>query len=274
MESSVRYVQLPNAGQKPALCFRGSKTAYAVINFGTIHTIDLSLKDYDKATRVKSTRAGGEDYSPLAFREAFLRMIQKQSLRVTNRAKLLLEEGAHLKADAELPHEEVLPLPGETNDEEETVEVGLDKNDNVTIDGKSPPDLPKAPRKLPKRINREGKAEEPLIVGTRSPHETTVKRTNGRVGAPRAGDLPRKPVPLAPLPNRAAETVRKDVQAKAKRVSTEGKTLVAALASEAGLSQQPCRVKLRAAGLRAPYDEKNEAACRKALGLPLKGVKK
>lgn len=269
MESSVRYIQLPGAGQKPALCFRGSKSAYAVVNQGgRVRSVEIDLKDYDKAVHVKSTANGGDDYSPVAFREAVLRIIQRAGSSVTQRAQMLLDKGAYLKPDDALPEEEPMPMP---KDEEETVEVGVNEEGDVTIDGKSHKDKDKPKvRKLPKRISREGKAED---APPRKPVEATPpKRVNGSAGTPRQADPGRKPAALLPLPRKPAETAKKTGSAKASR-GTGGKTLVSVLAAEAGLAQQPCRVKLRAAGFRAPYEEKNINEYRKALGLAVKGKK-
>ena len=262
MESSVRYVQLPNAGHKPALCFRGSKSAYAIINHGTIRTIEIDLKDYDKAQRVKSTKNGGEDYSPVAFAEAIARIAQRTA--ITARAQVLLEKGFALAPEDPLPSEEVMPVP--KNEEDETV---AQDSETTVADDETPKPKAKMVRKAARRINSEGKAEVPerQPLGVLPPG----KRANGSAGTPRQADRP-KPGPLLPTKSvRGAEGTKKEAKPAAKRGGA--KTLVAALAAEAGLAQQPCRVKLRAAGLRAPYDEKNEAACRKALGLPTKGKK-
>lgn len=263
MESSVRYVQLPGAGQKPALCFRGSKFAYAIINEGgKIRSVEVDLKDYDKSVHVKSTKNGGEDYSPTAFREAILRIIQRAGSSVTVRAQTLLDKGAYLKPDEALPEEEPMP----TLKEDEYVEGEDERTEEETPAEETKPKV----RKLPKRINRQGKAEEPP---PRKPVEASPpKRVNGSAGAPRSADPARKPTALLPLPSKSTAAAKGKTTAKASRGGS-GKTLVSMLAAEAGLAQQPCRVKLRAAGLRAPYDEKNEAACRKALGLSVKGKK-
>jgi hypothetical protein len=259
MESSVRYIQLPNAGQKPALCFRGSKTAYAVINArdGVIRTVEINLKDYDKAQRVKSTKNGGEDYSPTAFAEAITRMSLTRV--ITARAKLLLEKGFSLSSDDTLlPEEEPMPTPKDEQEEDFEAKHSIEGAEEVA-------ERPRV-RKLPKKT-REGKAKaEPAA----KPAETGgAKRLNGSAGAPRQADRTPRPTPIAPLPSKPAGSAKAKTAAKASRGGS-GKTLVSILASEAGLAQQPCRVKLRGAGLRAPYDEKNEAACRKALGLPVK----
>lgn len=273
MESSVRYVQLPNAGQKPALCFRGSNNAYAIINLdGVIRTLDLDLKDYDKSQRVKSTKNGGEDYSPRAFADALERMSKDR--RITTRAKTLLSEGFTLKPDDPLPEEEIMAVRKETDDEEilglSVYEIG-----DVKMGEQSHKDKPKVRRLGPKRINREGQAETPyakLADAIMHGDAGGKKRLNGSTGAPRSADPPRKPTPLAPLPKKAPESTKTKPLAKASR-GNAARTLVSVLASELGIAEQPCRVRLRAAGMRAPYDGKNEVECRKALGLPTKGKK-
>lgn len=264
MESSVCYVQLPNAGQKPALCFRGSKTAYAVINGsdGVIRTIEIDLKDYDKAQRVKSTKNGGEDYSPMAFAEAINRMAKSRS--ITARARLLLDQGAYLKPDDTLPAEEVISMPKNDDKSEDGPDNGETFKEFFSVPAKS------KVRKLPKRINREGKAED---ASPRKPVEATPpKRVNGSAGTPRQADPARKPAPILPILSKAAGAAKKPNKTKVSRRSG-GKTLVSTLAAEAGLAQQPCRVKLRAAGFRAPYEEKNLNEYRKALGLTPRGKK-
>lgn len=270
MESSVRYVQLPGAGQKPALCFRGSKTAYAVVNEGgKIRSFEIDLPQYDKSVHVKSTKNGGEDYSPSAFREAVLRIIQRAGSSVTARAQLLLDKGAYLKPDEALPEEEAMPMPKDEENEELTPDVQEAEGNHAIVKTRV--------RKLPKRINREGKAEEPKrkpspSAGIRAADADPPKRTNGSAGPPRSADPTRKPAPILPLPRKTAESAKTGAEAKAKRTGS-GKTLVSMLASELGIAQQPCRVKLRAAGFRAPYEEKNINEYRKALGLSVKGKK-
>jgi hypothetical protein len=259
MESSVRYIQLPNAGQKPALCFRGAQVAYAIINAsdGVIRTIEVKLKDYDKAVHVKSTRNGGEDYSPIAFSDAIRRMATNRA--ITTRAKVLLDEGHIMKPDDTLPPEEEIPMRKDEPEESEENAPAPERDSEL-------PHKPmrKLVRKLPKR---EAKAED--APARKSAETGGAKRVNGSAGAPRQADPPRRAGPIAPLPPKTTGTAKGQAKPKASR-GGGGKTLVSILASEAGLSQQPCRVKLRAAGLRAPYDEKNEAACRKALGLSVK----
>jgi hypothetical protein len=263
MESSVRYVQLPGAGQKPALCFRGSKFAYAVVNQGgKIRSFEIDLPQYDKSIHVKSTKNGGEDYSPVAFREAVLRIIQRAGSTVTTRAQLLLEKGAYLKPDEALPEEEAMPTPKDDTDENEEATGEESVAEEATPKTKV--------RKLPKRINRQGKAEEPPPA--KRAETIPPKRVNGSAGAPRQADPARKPAALLPLPRKAAESAKTGTEAKAKRTAS-GKTLVSVLAAEAGIAQQPCRVKLRASGFRAPYEEKNINEYRKALGLATKGKK-
>lgn len=259
MESSVRYVQLPNAGQKPALCFRGTSTAFAVVNTNGVRTMEISLQDHDKSRVVQRL---GQDYMPRAFAEAIKAIIQRGGLQITQRAQYLLDSGTAVSDDQvmKIPEEKMPTIKEESED-------GADEYRDSEVPERP---LARKVKKLPRKVNGEAKGEGSDYARL-SDAIMRPKAANGSVGTPRPADRPPKPTPIAPLPNRAAATVRKDVQAKTKRAG--GKTLVATLAAEAGLAQQPCRVKLRAAGLRAPYDEKNEVACRKALGLPVKGKK-
>lgn len=264
MESSVRYIQLPNAGQKPALCFRGENRALAVINdTQSIHTLEVSLQEHDKAAVVKRL---GQDYMPRAFADAMRQVVSQKNKPITRLADYLITS---LRENAAI-HEQNLKIEPEDKfmpQKEEPENEEADYRDSE-VPEKAPP---RKIKKLPKK-NGQAAAPDPLgMVSGLQAIARSGKAANGSAGGPRPADRTPKPSPIAPLPNRAAAAVRKDVQAKAKRVG--GKTLVSVLAAEAGLAQQPCRVKLRAAGLRAPYDEKNEAACRKALGLPTKGKK-
>lgn len=248
MESSVRYIQLKNAGQKPALCFRGEKIAYAVINDeARVRTVEVSLPDHDKAALVKRL---GQNYLPQAFASAMRRV--KGSKPITKRAWELIEKGDKLAGDAKLPPDVI--------DAEQEIKVPVEEGVKS--------------KKVPKKVN-EIVGADPLgmVSGLQAIAESKAgKPAKSAIGGPRRLDRTPTPSPIAPLPSKAAPSARKEAGAKPKR-GAGVKTLVSILASEAGLAQQPCRVKLRAAGLRAPYDEKNEAACRKALGLPTQGKK-
>src|ERR1700748_2225371 len=99
MESSVRYIQLENAGEKPSLCFRGEKVAHCIVNDeARIRCIDISLPDHDKAAMVKRL---GQDYLPQAFASAMRRIMEKKA--VTKRARELIEKGDKLEAGTKLP---------------------------------------------------------------------------------------------------------------------------------------------------------------------------
>lgn len=229
MESSVRYIQLKNAGVKPALCFRGEKIAYAVINDeARIRTIEVSLPDHDKAEFVKRL---GQNYLPQAFASAMRK--QSQSKPITRRAQSLIHNGDKLAPDTKLLPDDIVNAPA---DEPEGDSLGMEAGLKAIAES--------GPKKAPKSA----------------------------IGGPRRLDRTPPPTPIAPLPPKAAPSAKKEAKAKPTR-GAGVKTLVSVLASEAGLAQQPCRVKLRAAGLRAPYDEKSEDACRKALGLPTRKVR-
>lgn len=213
MESSVRYVQLENAGFKPALCFRGKKVAHCLINDESrIRVIEISLPDHDKAGIVKRL---GHDYMPKAFADAMKKVGERKAM--TKRAVELLAHGSELDDETVLPPDEV--------DAERDIGIVLPEFMLPVAPSKAPPEKP-------------------------SP---------ARIRAPRRVDPPKQP----------AQTVTPPVAApkapKAAKAKQGGKTLVSVLAAELGIAEQPCRVKLRAAGLRAPYDD--EAKMRKALGL-------
>lgn len=244
MESSVRYIQLDNAGQKPALCFRGEKVAHCIINDeARIRCIEVSLPDHDKAAMVKRL---GHDYLPQAFASAMRRIMEKKP--VTKRAKELIEKGKDLDGSTK--------LPPDTIDAEHEVRVPL----------------PELARKGPRRVAKATTTTDAELGEIEAPSDDALEAAAAvRKGPRRVVKVP-TPMPIAPLPPKASPSAKKEAKAKPTR-GAGVHTLVSVLAAEAGLSQQPCRVKLRSAGLRAPYDEKNEAACRKALGLPVRGKK-
>lgn len=247
MESSVRYIQFNKAGVKPALCFRGERIAYAVVNDESkVRCLEVSLPDHDKAAFVKRL---GQNYLPQAFASAMRRV--KGSKPITKRAWELIENGDKLDADQKLPPDVI--------DGEATIKVPMGEVEE------------KSSKRVPKNTS-EVVGADPLgmVSGLQAIAESGLsKASKSAIGGPRRLDRIPSPTPIAPLPPKAAPSAKKEAKAKPTR-GAGVKTLVSILASEAGLAQQPCRVKLRAAGLRAPYDDKNEAACRKALGLPTK----
>lgn len=239
MESSVRYIPMKNAGVKPALCFRGEKIAYAVINDeARVRCLEVSLPDHDKAAFVKRL---GHNYLPQAFASAMRRL--KGIKQITKRALQLIEEGDKLDPDQKLDPEVI--------DGEATIKVPVQEITKKGSLGKLDP------------LGMEAGLQAIAESGSK-------KGGKAAIGTPRRADKGPLATPIAPLPSKAAPSARKEAKAKPTR-GAGVKTLVSILSAEAGLAQQPCRVKLRAAGLRAPYDEKNEDACRKALGLPPKG---
>lgn len=263
MEVSVRYVQVPNAGQKPALCFRGENLALAVINDAqAVRTLTLTLKDYDKAAKVKKA---GQDYLTRPFAESLIENSKKKA--ITRLASYLVYS---IKEDC-VVHEQNLYEPED--------KLIMPKNEDPGDIESLPAELPTEPkvRKLPKRVSggKEAYAIDPDPFGLVSGKGITFTDPRKKTVAPGSADPPKGGLVSGRLPGRGTNGLKigsvAKQQAKPKREST--KTLVSVLAAEAGIAQQPCRVKLRAAGLRAPYDERNEAACRKALGLPAKGKK-
>jgi hypothetical protein len=244
MDSSVRYIQLDNAGQKPALCFRGDKVAHCIVNDETrIRCIEVSLQDHDKALIVKRL---GHDYLPAAFASAMRRIMEKKP--ITKRAKELIDNGTKLDGSTKLAPDVI--------DAEHEVKVPMRE---IT-------------RKGARRVEKVVSTTDDELGVIEVPSDDALEAAAAVRKGPRKVVKAPTPMPIAPLPPKAATGAKKEAKAKPTR-GAGVHTLVSILAAEAGLAQQPCRVKLRAGGLRAPYDELKEAACRKVLGLPARGKK-
>lgn len=264
MESSVRYVQLENAGFKPALCFRGKKVAHCVINDeSSVRTISITLQDHDKARIVQRL---GQDYFPKTFAMQMKTIGERKG--ITKRAQFLLVSGEKTESEDDIdkiPDEVESPgmvipefsLPmSEVLNETKTAKRETKQASSET-----------APPKLTVVSGGLGERKPPRKVSVLGSLQDAAKMAQKPAVEP-----PRKPTPILSLvPPRLAKappstTAKKVAVPKAEQPKSRKKaTLVAKLAKELGIAEQPLRVRLRAAGLRAPYDD--EAKMRKALGL-------
>lgn len=224
MERSVRYIQLPNGGLKPALCFRTKLIAYCVINDETIvRVVEVPWNEYESAPLVKYR---GSWYDAGEYVTAIRKVGARKG--ITQRAVALLD------------------LPPETAELPD-----LPPDDPVPSAGENP-----SPRMVP--------GSKPPLRSERTLRETG---SSGRQPKTERAKYPSAPAIRAPRPPERSSGTSRSPEAAEVVYARSGKpvkpTLVRKLAAELRLSEQECRVKLRAAGLRAPYTD--EIAMKKAL---------
>lgn len=254
MDSSVKYVHVDDASFKPALCFRGTEKAYAVIQGQEkIHTIVIEVRDYDKAQPVLYH---GEPYNTKAYADRLLMAAKAASRPISRRARQLLTNMVTGILEEELVSEE----PEQT--EVESI---------ITISDRSPIERAKAARRPGPVVDatdayRAAQAaieEKGVPVGVPPP-----KAARGR-GRPRKGvsEAPPKP-PAVPRKTATAPRSRKPAPLEATPPKTVTKApaklaakyggrglVVQQLAKELGTDPKSLRVRLRTAGLRAPYTD-------------------
>lgn len=237
METSVRYIRLENSIEKPALCFRGRTVCHAVINDELrVRAVEIPLKELDRANLVLFKQA---PYPVERFITKVLREIGLEK-PVTKRAEALLRR----------PEEDVNLPP----DEEPTNEMRVISETGVTVLEESfLPDDPPA-KKATKRVG----PKEPAEARDRGRGQAKKVVRSAR-GAPLEGDLPKAGPEVRPGPEKRPSKPTKGpnslkpLEKPSPRPSPETANCVAILAAELGIGSQPLRVKLRAAGLRAPY---------------------
>jgi hypothetical protein len=261
MERSVRYIQLPNAGIKPALCFRGRKVAHCIINDETrVRVVEVPLPDHDKASLVQYH---GGPYLPSAFASK-IRSVGKRK-GMTQRAVALIHLPPEIEELPELPPDEPVVLSVEPS------------STRLVIGPEA--DIPAAESRERRKTGSSGR--QPKSSGTAQPSNRgvppSVKCEPLRGKVPEPPKTSTAPAPRVPNPSRASQGSRPEKQTErsssairsskpADRPSgapqLEGQTaegtkstLVRQLALELGIAEQPLRVKLRAAGLRAPYTD-------------------
>lgn len=253
MECTVRYVHEVNlkgkqiGGVKPALCFRGTDKAHAVINDdNTIRVIEIPLQVHDKSAPVLYH---GEPYDPKPYADRLLMSAKAASKPVTRRARVLLQlRDAAIEAD----------LPPEEAEAQEQVKVYADN---------SPKERLKEAKRPSPVIDRTAdfKRAEALIVGSdRGPVEVPVKRQgDARKGANgKAATVSR--IEVAKAHKDAKEALAKpNGKAKPTIPHADRGKLIKKLAAELKMDPFDLRVIIRTTGMRAPYED--EKAIRKAI---------
>lgn len=217
MERSVRYIQLENAGFKPALCFRGRTIAHCIINDETrVRVIEIPLPEHDRANQVKYR---GTWYDAAQYAISIRRIGDRKG--ITRRAIALLDLPPEIEEPTELPPDEPA-APSSDTALQPRVE---DRRETCGANGSSGWQ-PKTSAAQAPRAPNPCRASQ----GSRSGKRT--ERPTSAIG-------PSKPV------DRVEVVSRRPLCVKA--------TLVRQLALELRMGEQELRVKLRSAGLRAPY---------------------
>lgn len=259
MDNAVKYVHIDGASFKPALCFRGEKQAYAVVQeTDRVRTVQIDLKDYDKANPVLYH---GEPYNTRAYADRLLMSAKAASKPVSPRARQLLTHldgvsEADLVTEIELTEEDSIKIisdrsPSERNRAARRPGPVQDVTAAYKAALAAVPDPP--PPRRGKAAKAPSRPPEPLKEAPKVPPKgPTALRKTATVG--RSG----KPAPVeAPPPAKAPKTATKEVRSTVKaKLKYGGRGLVVQqLAHELSTDPKSLRVRLRAAGLRAPYTD-------------------
>lgn len=262
MDSAVKYVHVDDASFKPALCFRGIDKAYAVIQGqDQIRTITIELRDYDRSQPVLYH---GEPYNTKAYADRLLMSAKAASRPVTRRARQLLTNTQTGLSEGEL-----------VSEEPEAIEV----DSIITLSDRSPAERRKDSRRpsTARDVTEAYKAAIETYTNGPVPTPTPAKgpppvaaprpRKGGKTATmlpPKAPAGPRKTatVPSAPVaapegrtrPPKAPKTATKEPAKLTVKYGGRG-LVVAQLAKELGTDPKSLRVRLRAAGLKAPYTD-------------------
>ena len=231
MERSVRYIF--RDGFKPALCFRGRKSAHCIINDETgVRVIELPVRQVDTSQIIPRH---GAEYPPGLFAERILEIGKRKG--ITRRALALLDVPDSAEDADNLP----------PDDPTASAVSGADGS------------LPEAPCGATEGNGSSGAQPRakprPLAASAATERAPSDPRKSSRT-APRRGDPP----------SAVARTASPVSKSAGKSAATQQKgrgELIAKLAAELSIAPQQLRVKLRSAGLRAPYD--NESALRKLI---------
>jgi len=252
MDCSVRFVYettlkdgrtIQVAGIKPALCFRGSKHALAVINDESwIRTIEIDLHDHDKAGYVKYH---GEPYEPKPFADRLLMAAKAASKPVTRRAKHLLT---------------VLEKADETNLPPEILERSDEPQERVYADN--------TPKEKQKAAERPGPIKD--LTEEYKAREAAAELSDDMLALKKAAKKPAKRVEatkpeVIKVPVKVPPAKVKVKPAPGKPAAERG-TLIKKLAAEYKMEPFDLRVLIRSTGMRAPYEDeaKVRAAIKKA----------
>lgn len=256
MECTVRYVHEVNlkgkqiGGVKPALCFRGTDKAHAVINDdNAVRVVEIPLPIHDKSSPVLYH---GEPYDPKPYADRLLMSAKAASKPVTRRARTLLQL-RDAAIEAELPLEETEP--------QEQVKVYADNSPKERIkDAKRPSpvtDITEDFKKSLAELNRKTDAELTKTLGPRGSEKPARKGANGKAA-------PVSRIDVEKAHNAAREAIAKpNGKAKPTLPHADRGKLVKKLADEFKLTPFDLRVIIRSTGMRAPYED--EKAIRKAV---------
>lgn len=224
MEVSVRHIFLPENGFKPALCFRGRKVAHCVINDETIvRCIQTELADHDHARFVAFA---GDIYPPEQFKSQILTIAARKG--ITQRAKMLLET-MNVDQDTELPPDD-------------PVQSAPDRST------KTRPDAPSAESGVTESSGRQSSAR----AGGKDELVTQRKGQPPKRSEPPARSSKREAV----APTSRLTTSRQNASTtRASGATADRGKPVHRLADELKITPVELRIRLRAVGLKAPYDD-------------------
>lgn len=148
METSIRYIQIPNSGVKPSLVFRGTKTAHCIINDGFIRVLELPLKSIDGTSVVKHK---GSPYPVRLFVEGIRGVGQRVGL--TKRAVYLLD-----RAIDNPTRDDFEELPPDELDDPAVAGIHYAEPSN---EGSEPAAVGSAPHKPKRKATKATKATKP-----------------------------------------------------------------------------------------------------------------
>lgn len=215
MEYALKQIRLGEGkgqlGIKPALCFRGTTVAHAVINDETVvRSVTITLQAYDKAPPVLLK---GEPY-PV---DRYIRHMHEIGTRkgITRRAAALLGGGQALPSDEGLP-------PDET----------------ATSGSVEPPEGPKEAPETP--------PEPPAAL-----RKTATARRSAKAAPP---EPPKAPKAAKTATNTAKPKPTAKLKPSSEKYGGRG-NMVRDLAAELKTDPKALRIRLRAAGLKAPYND-------------------
>lgn len=225
MDVSVRSIFLYDGGFKPALCFRGRKIAHCVINGETIvRCIGIELHDHDRAPSIPYA---GDTYPANLFKSRMLEIANRKG--ITQRAKMLLETMT-VDQDADLPPDDPVQ---QTPPERGTTTQSQVPSGDAGVNGSS------------------GR-HQPAGAGGKDELVTQRKGQPPKRSKPPA--LSEKREAAAPKP-KLTNSRKNASSTRASGAAADRGRLVHQLATEVKMSPVDVRIRLRAGGMKAPYDD-------------------